>query len=119
MALIDSIMLFNKAYDMARPVEYYLDCNERVIALSDLAKLLDNMPTIEPETEEEAYERGYTAGQMAQRKKGKWIDDVLPKSVGAPNTAKDRDPQAIFDGFLPKGMTPDDMLETKIIDILP
>lgn len=29
-------------------------------------------PTIEPETEEEAYERGYTAGQMAQRKKGKW-----------------------------------------------
>ena len=56
MALIDTIMLFNKAYDMARPVEYYLDCNERVIALSDLAKLLDNMPTIEPE-----------------RKKGKWI----------------------------------------------
>ena len=47
MALIDTIMLFNKAYDMARPVEYYLDCNERVIALSDLAKLLDNVPTIE------------------------------------------------------------------------
>lgn len=30
-------------------------------------------PTIEPETEEEAYERGYTAGQMAYRKTGRWI----------------------------------------------
>lgn len=31
-------------------------------------------PTIEPETEEEAYERGYTAGQMAYRKTGVWVE---------------------------------------------
>ena len=37
--------------------------------------LIQDAPTIEPETEEEAYERGYTKGQMAQRKKGKWIFD--------------------------------------------
>ena len=35
--------------------------------------LVEKTPTIDPETEEEAYERGYTAGQMAQRKPGRWI----------------------------------------------
>ncbi|GEM_PF-6483259 len=46
------------------------------------------------------------------------IEDVLPKSVGAPLTKKDYDPQSIFE-FFPKGITPDDMLKTKIIDIIP
>lgn len=53
MALIDSILLFNKAYDVARP--YGNGC-ERGLTLGDLAKLLDSMPEVEPE-----------------RKKGKWI----------------------------------------------
>lgn len=38
-----------------------------------MLSVLDNTPPVVPETEEEAYERGYTAGQMAQRKKGNWI----------------------------------------------
>lgn len=38
-----------------------------------MLSVLDNTPPVVPETEEEAYERGYTAGQMAQRKKGTWI----------------------------------------------
>lgn len=53
MALIDSILLFNKAYDVARP---YGDVCERGLTLGDLAKLLDSMPEVEPE-----------------RKKGEWI----------------------------------------------
>lgn len=46
MALIDTIMLFNKAYDMARP---YGEGCERGLTLGDLARLLDGLPPIEPE----------------------------------------------------------------------
>lgn len=62
MALIDLILLFNKAYDVASP---YGDGCERGLTLGDLAKLLDSMPEIEPE-----------------RKKGKWeITEAYPHNV--------------------------------------
>ena len=57
MALIDPVLLFNKAYDVARP---YGDGCERGLTLGDLAKLLDSMPEVEPE-----------------RKVGKWIQKDL------------------------------------------
>ena len=47
------------------------------------------------------------------------IDAVMPKSVGAPLKAGDYDPQPIFDGTFPAGITPDDMLNTKVMDIIP
>lgn len=54
---------------------YVRQCEyDAVYTKMDFCGWIDSMPTIEPETEEEAYERGYTAGQMAGlRKTGKWI----------------------------------------------
>ena len=50
--------------------------------LETLCKDIDKRPTIEPETEEEAYGRGYTAGQMAQRKTGRWEMTLVKDLIG-------------------------------------
>lgn len=55
--------------------EWYTEEGTEVGYIGTIKGIVDSIPTIELETEEEAYERGYTAGQMAQRKKGKWKHD--------------------------------------------
>ena len=77
MRLIDADVLRNNLQALA-----YDDWNQGVTtswadAYSEFADMVEGMPTIETiesETEEEAYERGYTAGQMAQRKTGHKIN---------------------------------------------
>lgn len=68
MRLIDADTI-EYTHAIARCIDDGHNWNELCVTKDEI----DDMPTIEPETEEEAYERGYTAGQMAERKNGKWI----------------------------------------------
>lgn len=75
MRLIDADALY-KELNAIRKEEVLLhgrSNNKDCCTLSTALYEIEHAPTIEPETEEEAYERGYTAGQMAGLKKsGKW-----------------------------------------------